>query len=141
AAALARRCVHRLFERRELGLERRLDDVAQEDGLIDAPSARSEQPANRGGALLVRRTGIRAHETQCERRDRTAARRLSEIEYLSRVRLDAALSRSARDCLDQSGFADAGLAADDDRAPVTAGATAIERSEHHGELGPPADER
>ena len=65
AAALTGRDLHRLFQRGQLGIDRRVDEIAQEDDLIDGVAAGHRAP-HRGGALVRR-----AHP----RRDRAGSAR------------------------------------------------------------------
>ena len=96
---------------------------------------------HRRGALV--RRGIRAEteQAQRQRRDRAPARRLAEVEDLRGMHGDAAFARSAAHRVDEARLADAGFAAHDDGASVTAGRASIERRENHRELRTAADER
>lgn len=131
--------IHGLFECRELGFERRIDDVAQEDRLVEASPLRDEGSTNRRGTLRRACAWIRAHQAQGECRNGTASRRLTEVEDLSGMHLDIAFSSRARNRIDETRLADARFSSNDDGATVSTRSASIECREYHRELGPAAD--
>ena len=70
AAALTGRDLHRLFQRGQLGIERRVDQVAEEDDLIDACRRAQRDAARRQLRSLGGRIGADAEQAQRQRRDR-----------------------------------------------------------------------
>ncbi len=139
-AALPGRDLHRLFQGGELRVDRRVDEIAQEDDLIDGVAPRQRAPHGRG-TLVRRRICAETEQAQRERSDRAPPGRLTEVEDLRRMHGDTALAGGAADCVDEACLTDAGFAAHDDRAPMAAIRASVQRRENHRELRPASDER
>ena len=139
-AAAARRAVHGVVQRTQLGRLRQVEQVVEEDAAIDERRVGGYGVLERGPGGCQVAAGAQPEQAAHQRPDRVLPGAGAEVEHQAEMTGETLGYRLRLELLDQARLADSRLAANDDRLAGAVRATGAERGPEPGELDAPADE-